>query len=182
MDDKKREQDEKKVFWVVDEKIVSETLNEENSLASAKNGLYHLKYACLLVPRNAGHYLKGDLSDSILEWIPNICTALGWQLEYIAVQPEYLQWIVHVQPNTSPGNLMRIMRQQTSELIFNEYPRFKQENSSGDFWAPGYLIMGGNQPHPLKLIQDYIHQTRLRLAGDASTDAPLPDVKKKKKR
>ncbi|MCE9644774.1 MAG: transposase [Chloroflexi bacterium] len=125
-------------------------------------GLYHLTYACLLVPRFTSHYITGDLADHVSKWLPNICIAFGWRLEYLAVRPEYLQWVVNVQPNTSPGYLMRIMRQQTSEKIFAEFNRFKKENPSGDFWAPGYLIMGGSQPHPAQLVRDYIQQTRQR--------------------
>jgi REP element-mobilizing transposase RayT len=134
-------------------------------------GLYHLTYACLLVPRFATHYITGDLSERISEWLPNICIAFGWRLEYLAVRPEYLQWVANVQPSTSPGYLMRIMRQQTSEKIFNEFSRLKKENPSGDFWAPGYLIMGGTQPHPPQLVRDYINQTRTRQGQDSQ---PLP--------
>ncbi len=125
-------------------------------------GLYNLTYACLLVPRFTSHYLTGDLSDRLSEWIPQICVAFGWRLEYLAVRPEYVQWVVNVPPSASPGYLMRIMRQQTSEKIFAEFPRLKKENPSGDFWAPGYLIMGGTQPHPPQLVKDYIRQTRIR--------------------
>jgi REP element-mobilizing transposase RayT len=125
-------------------------------------GLYHLTYACLLVPRFAAHYLTGDLADRLSEWLPAICVAFAWRLEYLAVRPEYLQWVVNVQPNTSPGYLMRVMRQQTSDKIFGDFARLKKENPSGDFWAPGYLIMGGTQPHPPQLVRDYIKQTRER--------------------
>ena len=125
-------------------------------------GLYNLTYACLLVPRFSSHYLTGDVSDRISEWLPQICIAFGWRLEYLAVRPEYVQWVVNVPPATSPGYLMRIMRQQTSEKIFSEFTRMKKENPSGDFWAPGYLIMGGTQPHPPQLVKDYIKQTRTR--------------------
>ncbi len=125
-------------------------------------GLYHLTYACLLVPRFSSHYITGDLADHLSKWLPNICIAFGWRLEFLAVRPEYLQWVANVQPNTSPGYLMRIMRQQTSEKIFGEFNRMKKENPSGDFWAPGYLIMGGTQPHPAQLVRDYIRQTRQR--------------------
>lgn len=125
-------------------------------------GLYNLTYACLLVPRMTTHYLTGDISDRLSEWLPQICIAFGWRLEYLAVRPEYVQWVVNVPPAASPGYLMRIMRQQTSEKIFAEFPRIKKENPSGDFWAPGYLIMGGTQPHPPQLVKDYIKQTRVR--------------------
>jgi hypothetical protein len=57
---------------------------------------------------------------------------------------------------------MRIVRQQISSRIFSDFPNFARENPSGDFWAPGYLIMGGPQPHPSKLIKDFIQQTRQR--------------------
>jgi REP element-mobilizing transposase RayT/CheY-like chemotaxis protein len=129
---------------------------------SASPGMAQLNYACLLVPRFAAHYMTGDLADRLSEWMPNICIAFGWRLEFLAVRPEYLQWVLNVTPNTSPGYLMRIMRQQTSEKIFNEFPRLKRDNPSGDFWAPGYLIMGGLQPHPPQLVKDYIRQTRQR--------------------
>jgi REP element-mobilizing transposase RayT/CheY-like chemotaxis protein len=125
-------------------------------------GLYNLTYACLLVPRFSSHYLTGDISDHLSEWLPNICIAFGWRLEYLAVRPEYVQWVVNVPPSTSPGYLMRIMRTQTSEKIFAEFTRMKKENPSGDFWAPGYLIMGGTQPHPPQLVKDYIKQPRER--------------------
>jgi REP element-mobilizing transposase RayT len=129
---------------------------------SASAGMVQLNFACLLVPRFTAHYMTGDLADRMSEWMPNICIAFGWRLEFLAVRPDYLQWVVNVTPNTSPGYLMRIMRQQTSEKIFSEFPRLRRDNPSGDFWAPGYLIMGGLQPHPPQLVKDYIKQTRLR--------------------
>jgi len=125
-------------------------------------GVYNLTYACLLVPRFSSHYLTGDIADRLSEWLPNICVAFGWRLEYLAVRPEYLQWVVNVPPATSPGYLMRIIRQQTSEKVFANLTRFKKENPSGDFWAPGYLIMGGTKPHPSQLVKDYIKQIRQR--------------------
>jgi REP element-mobilizing transposase RayT len=131
-------------------------------LESTSAGMYQLNYACLLVPRFSSHYLTGDLAERLGEWFPNICVAFGWRLEFLAIRPEYMQWVISVPPNTSPGYLMRIMRQQTSEKIFSDFPRLKRENPSGDFWAPGYLIMGGTQPHPQQLVKDYIKQTRQR--------------------
>lgn len=125
-------------------------------------GMYDLTYACLLLPRFANHHLTGDLADRLSEWMPNISVAFGWRLEYISVRPDYLQWVINVPPTASPGYLMRIIRKQTSERIFEDFPRLKRDNPSGDFWAPGYLIMGGSQPHPSQLVKDYIQRTRER--------------------
>jgi REP element-mobilizing transposase RayT len=131
-------------------------------LEPASAGMYHLTYACLLVPRFASHFLTGDIADKLSEWLPIISVAFGWRLEHLAVRPDYLQWVANVPPATSPGYLMRVMRQQVSDKIFIAFPRLKKDNPSGDFWAPGYLIMGGMQPHPPQLVKDYIKQVRQR--------------------
>jgi REP element-mobilizing transposase RayT len=131
-------------------------------LESVSPSAYNLTYACLLIPRFQHHHLTGDLADRLSEWVPKTCVAYGWRLEFLSIRPDYLQWIVNVPPATPPSYLMRIMRQQTSEKIFDEFPRFKRDNPSGDYWAPGYLIMGGSQPHPAQLVKDFIAQVRQR--------------------
>jgi len=136
------------------------------TLEPVQAGVYHLTYACLLLPRFAEHYLTGEVADKLSEWMPIICVAFGWRLEYLAVRPEYLQWVSNVPPATSPGYVMRIMRAQTSEKIFAAFPGLRKDNPSGDFWAPGYLIMGGTQPHPSQLVKDYIRQVRQRQGSE----------------
>jgi REP element-mobilizing transposase RayT/DNA-binding response OmpR family regulator len=124
--------------------------------------VYNLTYACLLIPRFTQHHLTGDLAERLSEWMPEICIAFGWRLEFISVRPDYLHWLANVPPAASPGYMMRVIRQRISEKIFEEFPRFKKENPSGDFWAPGYLIMGNTQPAPAQVIKDFIQQTRQR--------------------
>jgi REP element-mobilizing transposase RayT len=131
-------------------------------LESVSASVYNLDYACLLVPRFPHHHLTGDLSDRLPDLLQETCIAFGWRLEYLSVRPEYLLWNVNVPPATSPAYLMRIMRQRTSMKIFDEFPRYIKENPSGDFWAPGHLVMGGSQPPPAQLIKDFISQTRQR--------------------
>ncbi len=122
--------------------------------------VYNLDYACMLIPRMPYHYLAGDLSDQLSEWIPQLCVAFGWRLEYIAIRPEYLLWIANGPPTTAPGNLMRMLRVHSSQRIFEEFPRFLKDNPSGDFWAPGFLLMSGSQPPPASSIKDFITRVR----------------------
>lgn len=131
-------------------------------LEPASPALVNLTYACLLIPRFDTHHLVGDPAERLTEWVPQLCIAFGWRLEHLSVRPDYLQWVVRVPPSTAPGYIMRIVRQQTSDRLFGEFPRYKKENPSGDFWAPGYLIMGSSQPHPQKLVRDFVRQTRQR--------------------
>jgi hypothetical protein len=54
------------------------------------------------------------------------------------------------------------MRQHTSQRVFAQFQDLAQENPSGDFWAPGYLIMSSSQPPPVAVMQDFIQGTRRR--------------------
>ncbi len=121
---------------------------------------YTLSYACLVIPRFNTHYLVGDLAELLYHQMKKICISFGWRLEYIDIRPEYLQWIMTVHASTSPSTFMRTILQQTSTKILKEFPRIRRENSSTQFWAPGYLALVGTQPYPPEMIKDFIRLTR----------------------
>ncbi len=124
--------------------------------------LHYLTYSCTLIPRLPQHKLRGDLVRLLQEWMPQLFLAFGWQLLHSGVNPEYLQVIARVVPNTSPGSFVRIIQQQTSKRIFANFPQIAKDNPSHDFWAPGYLILSNSQPPPDHVIQHFIEHTRLQ--------------------
>lgn len=123
---------------------------------------YDITYACLMIPRFSSHYLRGDMAEFLRQWLQQICLSFAWRLEHVWVRPEYLQWILTVQPATPPSQCFRVIRQQTSIRIFEDFPEIRRENLSKDFWAPGYLVLVGTTPHPPEMINQYIQLTRQR--------------------
>jgi REP element-mobilizing transposase RayT len=121
---------------------------------------YDLSYACLLIPRFSSHYLIGDIVESLHLWMNHICVSFGWRLDNLVIKPEYMQWIISVPPNTPPTRCIRTVREDTSIRIFEDFPQFKNENLSKDFWAPFYRILLGSLPHPQEMINDFINTTR----------------------
>lgn len=124
--------------------------------------LSHLAYTALLIPRIPQHILVGELSEELGLWVPQLCLAFGWRLEGMSIRPETLQFTLQVAPSVSPGNVVRILRQRTSQRIFSRFPELKELNPSGDFWAPGYLIISGSTPPQPNLLHDFVVQTRRR--------------------
>lgn len=124
-------------------------------------GGYDLHYAYVLVPRLPSHRLTGDLADKLAVWLPQLCLAFAWRLENISVQPEFVQWMLSMSPDASPESVVTTLDKHLSERIFDEFPRLKRENPSGQFFAPGFLIVNGALPSA-DLISDYIQQTRAR--------------------
>jgi REP element-mobilizing transposase RayT len=89
-----------------------------------------------------------------------ICVSYGWRLTAISVRPGYLQWVMSVPLNANPAHFMKIFRQHTSQKIFDDFPRFKQMNMSGQFWAPGNYVVSGDQLQTPEAVNQYILQTR----------------------
>jgi REP element-mobilizing transposase RayT/ActR/RegA family two-component response regulator len=121
---------------------------------------YSLHYACLLLPRLPGHQLVGDLSAYLPRYVRQIFLAYGWRMKYIDIKPESLQWIASLPPHVPPGKIVSVVRRHTSERIFKDFPRLAAENPSGDFWAPGYLLMSGQSMLPERVTKYFIEQTR----------------------
>lgn len=131
-----------------------------------------LSYTCVLIPRLPQHTLTGQLGEQLSQWVQQLCLAFGWRLEGIAIRPQYLQCTVQVSPSIAPAHLVRVLRHRLSELIFQQFPMFGRQNPSGDFWATGYLIVGGPQPPSPRLLRDYIAETRRR-QGITPSGEPL---------
>jgi len=128
--------------------------------ASAPQLLSELSFACVLIPRFSDHYLVGDIVDWLSVWMKQVCVSYGWRLDTLAVRPGYIQWVMHVPMNSNPAHFMKLIRRYTSEQIFEDFPRFKQKNISGEFWAPGNYVVPGNQLQSTEQVNELILQTR----------------------
>ncbi len=119
-----------------------------------------LTFSCVLIPRFDDHYLAGDITGDLQNWMMEICISYGWHLDAITIRPGYMHWVMTVPLTANPANFMRVTRQQTSQKIFEYYPRFKRKNLSNDFWAPSFSVAAGSQPHSMEDIDTFIRQTR----------------------
>jgi REP element-mobilizing transposase RayT len=142
--------------------VVLRTLQSLQQAEPVAPTFSNLAYTCVLVPRLPVHRLVEPFAGRMTEWLPQLCLAYGWRMAGMLVQPEYVQWTVQAAPAISPGNVVRLIRQQTSRRIFLQFPQLEVDNPSGDFWAPGYLIISGFQPPSAHLVYDFIRQTRQR--------------------
>ncbi len=141
---------------------VPDLWSQAEELETAPTEFASLSYTCIMLPRLPTHLLTGRLARKLAEWLKQICLAYGWRLEAQSVRPDYFQWTVQVSPVISPSSVVRLVRLQTSQRIFGMFGRYAASVPSGDFWAPGYLIVSGSQPPETGMIRDYIQQTRKR--------------------
>ncbi len=128
----------------------------------AAHAMTEAAYTCIMIPRLVRHTITLEMGERLKQWLPQHCLAFGWSLEGMAVTAEYLLWTVRVTTSVSQGSAVRVIRQRTSENLFSQYPYLKEQNSSGDFWAPGYLVVSGSNPPAPELLRNFIYQTRRR--------------------
>lgn len=138
----------------------SKNLAEPIVLEYLDQNPYNLSYTCLLIPRFNSYYLIGDVVDNLPVQMKQICAISGWVLEFLNIKAEYLQWTIRVPPAIAPGHFMRDIREQTSKYILENHFSIMKENRPQDFWAPGYLVILGSQPHPIEMIRRFIRLTR----------------------
>lgn len=124
--------------------------------------LTDLVYTCILIPERPENSLSGELAELLAVWFPQYCLAFGWRLEGLAIYPEYVQWTVQLTPTISPGSVVRILRQRSSERIFERFPQLRYGAARGDFWAQGYLAVRGQEPPAGWVLRDFLNQTRQR--------------------
>lgn len=135
-------------------------------LEPASPALHDLAYACVLIPRLPEHHLTGVFTGLLNVEMMRLCLAFGWRLEHLAIRPQYLHWVVSVGPDVPAAEVIQKIRQQTSALLFEEFPRLTKENPSGDFWAPGFMVVHGRRSLTGSLVKDFIQQTRTRQGID----------------
>jgi REP element-mobilizing transposase RayT len=125
---------------------------------------YDLSYACLLIPRASQHSLNGKVAGFLEKTIQGMAKTFGWQLTFLQVKPEYLQWVVSAPPATPPTRCIRMIRDETSKGILAKFREFrvkdKKNGGNQDFWAPPYLLLVGTAPHPPEIIRQFIDMTR----------------------
>lgn len=119
-----------------------------------------LHYAYALVPRLPEHRLEGDLAEKLAAWLPQLCVAFAWRLEHLSLQPNFLQWMVSLPAGSAPESVVHTLTRHLSERIFSEFPRLLRDNPSGEFFAPGFLVLNG-LPTDAQ-VMEFIKHTRAR--------------------
>lgn len=116
-------------------------------------------FTCALLPAQPGQHLTGALAEQIGMGIRQICMDFGWRLSGLAVRPGHVQFSVITGPDGSSGNVASVVRQRTSERIFNRFPHLRTAQG-GDFWAPGCLDVPGSGSISVETLRNFIAQTR----------------------
>lgn len=114
-----------------------------------------------LVPAATCHFLIGELSGWLRQWMPELCQRYGWQLGLLSVRPDYIKWTLQDFPEILIRKMLHVIRRQTSSRIFRVFPNLKADNAGEDFWAPGYLVDTQDREFTTQALMVHLAANRL---------------------
>jgi CheY-like chemotaxis protein/REP element-mobilizing transposase RayT len=151
-------------------RVRMETLSVDNGLAnrepipsgfeSPSPALVKLTYAIVLTPTFPGARLSPEMAADLESFLRNVAVSYGWKALRIVVQSGFLAANITAPPHVAPAFVIRIMRRHSSKRLLERFPALAEANASPDFWAPGYLLIGTDQPPTPQQVTDYIAYTR----------------------
>ena len=92
--------------------------------------------------------------------LPQICISYGWRLESMEVLADCLRWVASIPPTEAIADHMQMVRRLTSASLLEDYPEYRRENFSNDFWAPGYSVIAGTRAHTPAEIEAFVRKNR----------------------
>jgi CheY-like chemotaxis protein/REP element-mobilizing transposase RayT len=122
--------------------------------------LVKLAYAIVLTPTFPGARLTPEMAADLETFIRNVSVSYGWKALRIVVQSGFLAVNISAPPHVAPAFVIRVLRRHSSQCLLERFPALADSNVSPDFWAPGYLLIGTDQPPTPQQVTDYIAFTR----------------------
>jgi len=117
-------------------------------------------YNCVLIPRNEEHYLTRGIAERLGLILPWIHASRGWRLTGIAIRPTYVQWSIALPIENNPIAVINEIKRLTSDQLFATFSELRDNEEGTDFWAPGYLMISGEQSTAHTLVTGFMEFTR----------------------
>ena len=121
---------------------------------------YSLSYTIFIIPQLSSFELTGELIEALPRLLDEMFTKNGWKLEFVVVNPQYLQWALTVSTSVVASQVVIQVRNELSKLILATIKAPMDLKDSTDLWAPGYLLLHGLHQNPAGIIEQYIRLIR----------------------
>jgi hypothetical protein len=133
--------------------------NIEILLEPVHSDTYRLTYTCFLFPLLRSSRLTRNLRAPLSNSVKEICLKNRWSLEFVRVNSKYLQWSLTVPVAVPTTQIIQFVRAKSSKCILDGLSQ-KTKADAADYWAPGYLLLYGLHPRPVKVVEQYLRMIR----------------------
>ena len=92
----------------------------------------------------------------ILDIMPGFKERYYIEIQKVGFDKNHVHFLCRFLPKYSGGQVVRLLKSITSQKIFKDIPKVKQELWGGEFWSDGYYISTISGRGDKKIIEKYI--------------------------
>jgi len=107
-------------------------------IKQTRHSKYNINYHFVWCPKFRRPVLAGDVSDRLVELIPEKVKQLGGEILDLAVRPDHVHLFVSFQPDIAPNQIMHRLKGYTSHQLREEFPKLKSRLPS--LWTRSYYV------------------------------------------
>lgn len=115
-------------------------------------------YTTFVTPLLKRHALTRELAQILAKSMNAICKKNNWKLINMTARPSGMLWTARIPASVTTGQMVKIVREETSDFLYEIHPRLKYEALSENFWAPNYLVVSGSEPPEDTSIKEFLHR------------------------
>ncbi len=98
----------------------------------------YIAYTCVWLPADPTLELLDDLADGLAEWIEDIAADHAWNLDDLAIFPDYVLVSLRAPQKALPDQVITTLMDETAHLSAEVFPRAA---NGGPFWTDGYYMV-----------------------------------------
>ena len=119
---------------------------------------YHLVWA----PKYRKWILRGDIRQRVKELFGEIADHHGIEIDAMEVAVDHVHLFVSFPPRYSISRVVGLLKSITASVLFQEFPRIRDQLWGGEFWEDGYFARTVGDEVTGEMIRKYIqyHEER----------------------
>ncbi len=114
----------------------------------------------LLVPADPRLFLTGKLAAELGEWIPQVCQTMNWEVDALAVRPEFVRVGLTAAPDQKDDLIVGTLQDATARLVATNYSQMALDPEKPLFWADDFLRINPNDPPDQNELNAFIRHLR----------------------
>lgn len=122
---------------------------------TSDDAVYDIKYHFVWVTKYRYQILKGDVALRLRELLKQRCEKRNIKILAGRIEPDYVHMFLSCPVNLTPEEIVQYLKEKSSSLLQNEFPRLKKKYWDRYIWGKGYFCRTAGEIEQ-GMILDYV--------------------------
>ena len=119
------------------------------------------------IPKYRKMVLKGRIAERLKEIFQEIAERYEFEIDTMEVMEDHVHLFLSAPPRCAPAEVVQIMKSISAKIVFQEFPKVKEELWGGELWNNGYFVRSTGDKVTSEVIRKYIrYQHKQQMSFD----------------